>query len=835
MPGLLRIQLGNRLLRWGSYFQHLSAVADLPRRELPLLIVFHGYSLAHTLRPLVIARSLRKRGYQVVLAGCGPHVDRVRQEGFLVHDVETLPQEWMDQQVALGQYGYYDVDWIDRCVKSERQLLRALQPALVIHDMKPTVSLSTRLEGVDEVRITQAYNQPGYPAPISLMDRFSLEVGPFAEYLARHAHEVRPQRSFQIMADIPQFHPPGSENSGYHYAGPLLERPPEPRHLPVLDAGWDNSLPLIYLTCGSSGRPPDYLEEVLAAFSQSPYRLLVTTAGRWQGTVEAPNIRVVDFIPGEWVLRRAQLLVGVVGIGAIYQALSCGVPIIGAPEHLDQEYHLQRVEALGLGIKLDRRDFNAGKITAAVAHVLSHFESFKQRCAPFVRHLSAWDGGETVTDLIDTHFTVRRRGYSPDRAHLVEEEEFIRYLDTTAPAGLPREQLPQLLREGIRRGLPHQRQGKALFFDQMDSWNWLYDHDSRFFGADYRALEQKRQHFFSRQEAGIKSRSTWQEYRVAYRYRIFSDDRYAGERFKMFLPYPVPRENHQENIRLLSCAPEHLEEHFSPSLGFFYGCSFIPQGEGPWDFSYTCELQVREQPPGSAVLCQGLSASERQQYLELEPELLAQPEVVEFRRCLPLPEKAGDQERARAIYQALVRSKRFKKTKDRAQNLTYCTVAVLQDSGAHCITLARAFIALCRAEGVPAREVSGALLGYPAGEGRYAVNTWGEPIFGHTWAEVFLAGKGWVPVEFHGIVIAAGAMTQENVDDPSLRARILENSAYLDYYFGNLDNHRLICSNSVKRLPQCLMEHPEAPVGDRKRWQVPPQLRFACQLQVECL
>ena len=61
-----------------------------------------------------------------------------------------------------------------------------------------------------------------------------------------------------LMADIPEFHPPGRETPGFHYAGPLLALTPEPPRLAILDEGWDSQWPLVYLTCGSSGRPPEY-------------------------------------------------------------------------------------------------------------------------------------------------------------------------------------------------------------------------------------------------------------------------------------------------------------------------------------------------------------------------------------------------------------------------------------------------------------------------------------------------------------------------------------------------------------------------------------------------
>ena len=67
------------------------------------------------------------------------------------------------------------------------------------------------------------------------------------------------------------------------------------------------------------------------------------------------------------------MLIGIVGIGTIYQSLGCGVPLIGAPEHLDQEYHLNRVEELGLGVKLDRREFTADRILWALERVLDEY------------------------------------------------------------------------------------------------------------------------------------------------------------------------------------------------------------------------------------------------------------------------------------------------------------------------------------------------------------------------------------------------------------------------------------------------------------------------------
>jgi len=794
----------------------------------------HGYSLAHTIRPLIVARTLHERGYHVAVAGRGPHMERIRREVFEVFDVETMPQTRMDAYVERGQYGYYDLAWIDRCVQSERALIRKLKPHLVIHDMKPTVSLSTRLEGVDEARITQAYNQPGYPDPIELMESFSTVTGPFDEYLAQHAEQVKTRQRLYLMADIPEFHPPGKDAPGFHYVGPLLDQPAVPKDIPLLDEGWNADWPLIYLSCGSSGREPDYLGTLIEAVEHKPWRVLMTTAGRWK-TPELPaNVRAVEFMPGEWVLRQAKVAVGVLGIGAIYQALGQGVPIISAPEHLDQEFHLNQVEAHGVGIKIDRQAFSGLRIVESLERLLGDHAAYARRCAPYVGYVAQWEGGQRVGDLVDGHFLKREQPYRVDPRYRISEEEFLRRLNASTPAELGADELREFLRQGMRRGLPYQKRGKVIYFDQYDSWNWLYDHEPRFFAADYWALEEKRQYFFKEDQGRLQSKDPWQAYRVTYRFRIYSAGLDEGQKVKLFIPYPVTKTGHQENVRLLDCSPE-LKNVWAPTLGYFYGHIYKGEQGTPYrEFEYTCELNVRElagQEPQQILL----SPQERRRNLEIELGLIDQPEVIAWRRTLAV-ENETDEAKAREIYRRLVETKRFKKTKDPVHNQLYSTLAVLTQDSGHCITLSLAFVALCRVEGIPARTVSGALIGYPTGPGRFAARGYNEPLWGHTWAEVFLEGQGWVPVEFHSIVIGKAAMTPNNIADETLRRRIEENTArYQEYYFGRLDNQRLVGSDSVRRLPSFTVEAADVPEWDRKHWRADADVDFETQLEVECI
>ena len=499
MLAQLNKKLWDWLTIWNVFLAKMERDAALQRNEHRLLIFFHGYSLAHVIRPLVVARSLRQRGYEVLFAGRGPHTQRIAAEGFTVCDAETMPQQRIDEHLDRGVYEYYDDDWIARCIKAERTLVRQLKPSLLIGDLRPTLRLTAAWEGIDIASIEAAYNQPGYPHPIRLPDYFPVQAGRFDDYLAQHLGQPQPYRHVFLLADVPEFHPPaGDVPPSYHYVGPLIEDEPIEGEPPaaLADEGWDTSLPLVYFNCGSTGVDDHLLPAVLQAFIHLPFRLIVTTAGRF--AVEAPlaNVRIVDYLPARLVMRQAALFIGIGGIGSIYHALAEGVPIIGAPEHLDQEYHLNRVRDLGLGLKLPRHRFSQVEyLSQHVRYIFAHYHEFRARCTAFAANVSAWKGGEAAADAIDGLLFTHYQSVQLDPKNMVVEEEFIRHLYPVIADDFPRSAIRTMLSDARRRGMPHLRRGRLVWYDTDSSWNWLYDHEPRFFEPDYRARELMRAPF----------------------------------------------------------------------------------------------------------------------------------------------------------------------------------------------------------------------------------------------------------------------------------------------------------------------------------------------------
>lgn len=101
--------------------------------------------------------------------------------------------------------------------------------------------------------------------------------------------------------------------------------------------------------------------------------------------------------------------------------------------------------------------------------------------------------------------------------------------------------------------------------------------------------------------------------------------------------------------------------------------------------------------------------------------------------------------------------------------------ALLTKPGGKCADIHSVFVALARAAGVPAREVFGIRMGKKDKED---VTTWQ-----HCWAEFYLPGYGWVPVDAADV---RKAMLTEN-----LKPEDAKTAEYRAYFWGGIDPYRV--------------------------------------------
>ena len=790
-----------------------------------ILIFFHGFDSASVHRALVVGGTLRSRGYRVEFAGIGSGAAPIQQEGFRLHDLATPIR---DVGVVVD-FGRPEADYdalIRQSVEAERALIGRLRPDLAVVDSRPTLRLAAALEGVDVAWIKPAYTMPEYAYPI----RSPEFVRTWDDIIERTAHQAwaagTSSRAMYLLCDIPSVHPLRSEPpTNYFFVGPLsagldaaeqgaIEREGVYWDLTTLEADWP------------------FLEEALQALGAKGIRQwMVPPVGVSMAPIAACEIVDPSFL--RQAVSQAAIIAGSGDRDFFYQALFKGVPIVGLVTDFVQELSMDRLQALGLGVKLSYRDVvRPVALVQSVEGLLNHYEIFARRCRTFAADIRQWQSTHRVAEAIDQYWMNRTEEGRIDPQYQMSQCDFARQLTTSTV--LSDEHVEEMLHKGRRQQMPHEVRQDGIWYDLLDSWNWLYDNDPQFFACDYEARTKMRSFFISQQHGALCSAMESQRLRLTYTFTVSSVE-HSTHHVQLFLPYPIATD-FQTDIKLLSCHPAAMQQHFLPHSGFFYSypaeCDF--SCSEAYTFSYDCELTVyarsMEATPAPAVLAPELF----EHYTAVDESLAQHPLVCSCWEQVGIDQRASDLKKARLLYDYLAKNKHFKKTKDQCQCYQCSTLKALTDNGGHCITLARAFIALCRLQGIPAREQAGAIAVNPLGPGRYENRTYNEVVFGHTWAEIFIADLGWLPVEFHGISIGAPALTAANVQSEALRRSVLANSdPYFDFFFGHLDCFHIVCSNAVKEIPQVVACEPTD--YGLPRLHRPAELREESCLLFECI
>ncbi len=162
-------------------------------------------------------------------------------------------------------------------------------------------------------------------------------------------------------------------------------------------------------------------------------------------------------------------------------------------------------------------------------------------------------------------------------------------------------------------------------------------------------------------------------------------------------------------------------------------------------------------------------------------------------------------EKAKAIYDwTCVNTYRDPKTRGCGEG-NVCNL--LANPGGKCADIHSVFVALARAAGVPSREIFGIRLGKSE---RDDITTWQ-----HCWAEFYLPGYGWVPVDAADV---RKAMLKEN-----LNLKDAKTKEYMDYFWGGIDPYRVKLSTGRDLVlnprqpgePVNYLMYPFARVGDQ--------------------
>ena len=138
-----------------------------------------------------------------------------------------------------------------------------------------------------------------------------------------------------------------------------------------------------------------------------------------------------------------------------------------------------------------------------------------------------------------------------------------------------------------------------------------------------------------------------------------------------------------------------------------------------------------------------------------------------------MPTKKGILEKSRAVYDWTIENT-YRDPKTPGCGVGDVT-SFLRRPGGKCADISSIYVALARAAGVPTREVLGIRTGK---EDNQDVSKWQ-----HCWAEFYLPGYGWIPVD-PADVRKAMLKQKLTLDDPTV-------DKLRDYFWGRVDPYRI--------------------------------------------
>jgi UDP:flavonoid glycosyltransferase YjiC (YdhE family) len=382
-----------------------------------ILFLAEGATMAHFVRPLVLADSLDTSQYEIYFYAPARFFPYLRNKPFLAGELRTMSGEQFLANIGKGAPPF-PPGVIRDYVKRDCELIRSIGPDLIIGDMRPSLPISARLEGASCAAIMNAYWSP-YAKRRSILPSIPLTrvvppslLGPLyrvTEPLAFAIHVGQMNRvrkefgipplpgDLRVMyteadhvlyPDVPEFVPTSGLPKNHHYVGICQWAPPMPK------PDWwkrmvDDPKPKAFIALGSSGAVRA-LPALLRALSKLSVSVVLATSGR-DIPATATGMYVADLLPLTETATRCKIVVSHGGSTGVYPAIAAGTPVLGIPSNADQQLSAAVLGESGAGLGVRVEEASEKRLLAALERLLSEPEyrlAAKRWAAVFDRYES---------------------------------------------------------------------------------------------------------------------------------------------------------------------------------------------------------------------------------------------------------------------------------------------------------------------------------------------------------------------------------------------------------------------------------------------------------------
>lgn len=365
-------------------------------RKPRILFVSEAVSLAHAVRPAMLAGALSEADWDIFFAMDPRYASLFRTLPRNRINIHSISGKQFINALSYGRPIYNNENFLSY-IDEDLDVIDQTTPDFIIGDFRLSLSVSARLRGTPYATITNAYWSPysnhPYPIPelpltrlvgVGIAQRVFDWVRPKA--FAAHCKPLNNARSYYnlnslgsdlrsiytdaddvLLADSPTLFPISSEAPNHFYLGPIFWSPDTP--LPRWWQSIDRTRPIVFVTMGSSGKARAF-KQILNALAGMPINVIGATGGRVDPFDIPPNALVDTFIPVTKALAISDLVICNGGSLMTYQSIAAGRPVLGIPSNLDQHLNMLYLSKAGLVESLRSEHLSKRKIRTLVARML---------------------------------------------------------------------------------------------------------------------------------------------------------------------------------------------------------------------------------------------------------------------------------------------------------------------------------------------------------------------------------------------------------------------------------------------------------------------------------
>ena len=186
----------------------------------------------------------------------------------------------------------------------------------------------------------------------------------------------------------------------WHRMDSSVRETDEPYELPEIASNRPESSALIYLSLGSLGSADvDLMKRLVDVLSRTPHVYVVSKGPQHTEFELAPNMVGAEFLPQPTLLPQVDAVITHGGNNTVTEALHHGKPMILLPLFWDQYDNAQRMDELGLGVRLPTYTFTEAEMGQALDRVLD--EALRSKVAAIGAQIRSRNGLRRGADIIE--------------------------------------------------------------------------------------------------------------------------------------------------------------------------------------------------------------------------------------------------------------------------------------------------------------------------------------------------------------------------------------------------------------------------------------------------